>query len=46
MAFCDVASDIWQPLHAGALYTAHVRPDKPSPEWVGPFAIDVQVPAG
>jgi hypothetical protein len=32
--------------NAGALYTAHVRPEKPSPDWVGPFAIDVQVPAG
>lgn len=32
--------------NAGALYTAHVRPEKPSEDWVGPFAIDVQVPAG
>jgi hypothetical protein len=32
--------------NAGALYTAHIRPDKPSSDWSGPFAIDVQVPAG
>ena len=29
--------------NAGALYTAHVRPEKPTSDWVGPFAIDVQV---